>query len=200
MIRLLGTAAALAAALLVAGCATAPSRQPADSALLAGQAAREQALAAQPDWSLSGRIAVSAEGDGGSGRIEWLQRGEEFEIRLAAPVTRRSWTLTRRDGVVRLDGLDDGPRVGTDPQVLLYEATGWLIPFHALGAWVRGARAGDDAQIEFTPEGLPAVLREQGWAVEYRQWDASAPPRPLRVFAEGQQGASVRLVVQTWDP
>ncbi|MFC4727939.1 lipoprotein insertase outer membrane protein LolB [Coralloluteibacterium thermophilus] len=200
MTRFLRCGAALAAVLLVlAGCATAPpARQPADAALLAAQAAREQALAARPAWSFSGRIAVSAEGDGGNGRIEWVQRGEDFEIRLAAPVTRRSWTLVRNGGQVRLEGLDGGTRHGADPQALLYEATGWLIPFDALQAWVRGARASARADIEFAPEGRPALIREQGWTVDYRAWDAATPARPLRVFAEDRTGARVRLVIDAW--
>ncbi|MBS7456621.1 lipoprotein insertase outer membrane protein LolB [Coralloluteibacterium stylophorae] len=193
---------ATAALLLgLAACATAPRQidtRPADAALLAAQSAREAALAAQPDWSFVGRIAVSAGDDGGSGRIEWRQHGDDVAIRLAAPVTRRSWSLIREGGEVRLEGLDGGTRYGRDPQVLLYEATGWLIPFDALGAWVRGARAGADARIEFGPQGRPATLHEGGWTVDYREWDAATPARPLRVFAE-RDDARVRLAIERWD-
>lgn len=185
-------------ALTLAACAPAPLRRAPDAALLAAQSAREAALAEAPVWSLSGRIAVSDGRDGGSGRIEWSQAGDDLDIRLSAPVSRQSWRLVRQGGRVRLEGLDGGPREGDDPQRLLWEATGWLIPVDALAAWVRGARAPGAATLAFGAEGLPALLEQRDWRVEYRAWDqAAAPPRPLRVFASRGE-ARVRLQIDRW--
>jgi outer membrane lipoprotein LolB len=183
--------------LLLTACATSPPRSAATAGLLAAQSAREAELGLAPHWSMSGRLSVSAAGEGGSGRIEWDQRGEDFEIRLSAPVTRKSWRLLWRDGLATLEGLDDGPRQGPDPEALLEEATGWRIPVSALSAWARGARAAGAASVEFSPEGLPALISQQGWVVEYREWDQADPAMPRRVFASQDQ-ASVRLVVDSW--
>lgn len=189
----------LPAFVLLAGvaCAPAPVRTSADATLLAAQSAREAELAADTDWLLVGRLAVDANGDGGSGRIEWRQRGDDYTIRLSAPITRRSWVLSRTGGEVVLSGLDRGELHGTDAEAMLAEATGWRIPLTALAAWARGARAGGPAQIEFGPAGLPALISQQGWTVDYREWDAGVPSRPKRVFAT-RGDASVRLVVETW--
>lgn len=185
-------------ALLAAACAPLPVRTGSDASLLAAQSAREAGLAATPAWTMTGRLAVNAQGEGGSGRIEWRQQGEDFEIRLSAPVTRKSWRLVRRAGQVTLEGLDGGLRSGSDAEALLAEATGWRIPVAALGAWARGGRAAGPAQIEFTPEGLPALISQQGWVVEYREWDVAEPARPRRVFARQGGQASLRLVVESW--
>jgi outer membrane lipoprotein LolB len=185
------------ACLLVAGCATPGPRTAATSGLLAAQSAREAELVGTPNWTLSGRLSVSAQGEGGSGRIEWRQQGEDFDIRLSAPVTRKSWRLVWRDGLATLDGLDGGTLQGPDPEALLEQATGWRIPVAALAAWARGARADGPATVEFAPEGLPARISQQGWLVEYREWDQAAPAMPRRVFAR-QDEASVRLVVDAW--
>ena len=190
-------AAGLAAVVALAGCAQAPVRTAADATLLAAQSAREAALAADPAWTLVGRLAVDARGDGGSGRIEWSQAGDDFTIRLSAPVTRRSWLLEQRGGVVVLSGLEGGERRGTDAEAMLLEATGWRIPVASLAAWARGVRAPGPATIEFGPEGLPALIAQQGWVVDYREWDGGEPPRPRRVFAKSGD-ASVRLVVEAW--
>ncbi len=183
--------------LAATGCARTPVRTAADAPLLAAQSAREAGLAADPDWSLVGRLAVDAGGDGGSGRIEWHQHGDDYTIRLSAPVTRRSWVLARSGGEVVLSGLEAGELRGTDAEAMLEEATGWRIPLASLAAWARGARAAGPARIEFGPGGLPALISQHGWHVDYREWDAGEPPRPRRVFAE-REGASVRLVVEAW--
>jgi outer membrane lipoprotein LolB len=184
-------------AMLATACTTTAPRQGSDATLLAAQSAREAALADDGDWTLAGRLSVSAEGEGGNGRIEWRQRGDDFEISLSAPVTRKSWRLLRRDGQATLEGLEGGTRAGTDAEALLLEATGWRIPIDALGAWARGSRARGPATVEFTPAGLPALIVQQGWQVEYREWDDADPARPRRVFAR-QGGATVRLVVEAW--
>lgn len=180
-------------------CAPVAVRQAGDSDSLAAQSAREAALADTADWSLTGRLAVDAGGEGGSGRIEWRQRGDDFRIRLSAPVTRKSWVLTRSDGQVTLEGLEGGPRSGVDAEQLLAEATGWRIPVAALAAWARGARASGPAEIEFAPTGLPMLISQHGWVVEYREWDSAEPARPRRVFARQGDQASLRLVVEAWD-
>lgn len=195
MIRRLGALALLAS---LAACAPVAVRTGSDADLLAAQSAREAALASDGDWRMSGRLAVSARGDGGSGRIDWRQQGGNYEIRLQAPVTGKSWTLSQQGAAVMLDGLEGGTRQGADAEALLAEVTGWRIPVTALSAWARGARAPGPAQIEFGPDGLPALITQQGWTVEYREWDEAEPARPRRIFARRDAETSVRLVVDSW--
>lgn len=190
---------------LLAGCATRPVAPVAGSSarldparFMDAQAARESAYGAHPVWKMTGRLAVHAGEHGGSGRLEWRQDGADFEIVLSAPITRQGWRLSRHGEVVRLEGLEGGPRSGTDPERLLWEATGWRLPVMAMAGWLQGLRTGPGATLTFAETGLPATLSEQGWQVEYREWDRQVPPRPRRIFAE-QPGASVRLVIERWD-
>ncbi|HEY2347045.1 MAG TPA: lipoprotein insertase outer membrane protein LolB [Xanthomonadaceae bacterium] len=190
--------AALAAALALAACVQQPVRRAPDAGLLKAQADREAALAAHPDWSLSGRIAISDGRDGGSGHIDWIQHGSDFDIRLSAPVTRQSWRMVRENGHVRLEGLDGGTHEGDDAQELLQSTLGWIVPVDALAAWARGVRARPDDGLQFGADGLPSLLSENGWTVEYRAWDASgANPLPQKVFAS-QGEDRVRLSVDHW--
>lgn len=188
---------ALLALAVVAACAPVRPR-PADASLEAAQRARELALASQPDWALSGRIAVSADGQGGSGRIDWRQHGKDFDIRLTAPITGQGWRLTREGDRVRLEGLATGVQQGSDAAQLLEQATGWQLPVDALAAWVRAARTAGPADIGFGSDGLPMTLRQAGWSVEYRSWGNQSPPLPGKVFAE-QGTARVRLAIDQWE-
>ena len=193
-------------ALALAACASTARRvslpPAAHAAAVERQEAREAALATRPDWTLAGRVALTNEGRGGSGRIDWHQRGDAFEVELSAPITRKGWRLVGAPGTAVLEGLDGGPRSGGDAALLLRETTGWDIPVQALAHWVRGARApGAVAQLGFDADGRLASLRQDGWTLEYSGWqpatDPAVPSLPMRVTAE-RGSARVRLVVDSW--
>ena len=204
---------ALAAALLtgvlsLAGCMVAPVRAPAPAGLspaerdaaMAALAAREAALALHATWRLEGRVALTNNGRGGSGRLEWQQHGGDFSVELSAPVTRQGWRLSGREGDVVLEGLEGGPRRGTDAAKVLRDATGWEIPVGALASWVRGARADDGpADLEFAADGQLVRLRQQGWTLDYADWQPQPAgfDLPMRVSAS-RDDARVRLVVDAW--
>lgn len=184
---------------LLAACTTAPRKTfSPDAALLEAQAQREAQLARSSAWKLTGRLAVSDGRDGGSGRIEWIQDDDAFEIVLNAPVTRQSWKLRGDTRFARIDGLEGGPYFGDSAAQLLEEHVGWSMPLDDLIAWVRGARATGTANIEFGENGLPALIEQNGWRIEYRQWNADVPPMPVKVFAN-QGERKVRLQIERWE-
>lgn len=194
-------ASGLLLAVLLAGCVSVPQRAVDDGAALRAQIAREALIGADPDWQFVGRIAVSADGHGGSGRIDWRQSGEDLSIQLSAPVTRRSWRLSRVDGWARLDGLDEGPLQGDDAAQMLRQRVGWDVPLAQMSWWVRGLRARGAAQVNFAANALPTSIEQDGWSVQYRDWTTVAgQPMPARLFAR-RGDASVRLVIDRWlDP
>ena len=171
------------------------------------QQQRQATLAAMGAWSLAGRVALSNGREGGSGRIDWRQLGPRYEIELSAPVTRQGWRLSGAPGAeVVLDGLDGGPRRGTDAQALLREATRWDIPVDALAQWVRGTAADQarhgPATLAFGADGRLATLEQDGWRIAYSGWQpapGTTAELPGRVDAT-RGGARVRLVVDQWQP
>ncbi len=205
-----------AAALVVAltACTSVPVRPPAQTAVLDAEAragaearlvAREAAVRALPEFAFAGRVAMSNGRDGGSGRIDWRQAGDRFEVSLAAPVTRQSWRLSGDPRGARIDGLEGGPRDGADVGQLLWEATRFDIPVAALAAWAAGTRAdpaqAGEAELEFTADGQLARLRQGGWTIDYIDWQPvaaeGAPVLPVRINA-ARDTARVRLVVDAW--
>lgn len=205
---------------VVAACAGRPVREapPVDvAAAQAHQQAREAALAADAQWSLQGRVALSNGERGGSGRLDWQQDGARYAVALSAPVTRQSWRLRGDAGGAVLEGLQGGPRHGPDPAGLLLDSTGWQIPVTALSAWLRGVRAVamGPAQLQFGSDGRLARLQQGGWTIDYSDWrlpaagdddpgttaggpaPADGPALPHRLEAVRGQ-ARVRLVVDAW--
>lgn len=184
-------------ALVLVACAPV-ARRPAMVGDESVQALREAELSRVPAWAFTGRLAINQGDEGGNARIEWRQDGQDFDIRLSAPITRQSWRLKQAGGKITLEGVTGGIREGADAEALLLEATGWRIPLTAMTAWVRGVRAPGPADLSFDGFGLPATIRQAGWAVEYRGWSSREPALPTKVFAR-QGGAGVKLVVEKWE-
>ncbi|MGH8174442.1 MAG: lipoprotein insertase outer membrane protein LolB, partial [Rhodanobacteraceae bacterium] len=174
--------AGLLLVLALAGCA-APRIKP-DADLLARQDAREKTLATQPKWQLDGRLGVSDGKDGGSGSLQLLQDGDAFEFSMHAPVTGKTWVLSGDATHAELKGLREKAVTGDNAAALLERELGWHVPVAELTSWARGARAPGDARIEFRSDGLPAVIEQDGWKIEYPDYDnAHEPPLPRRIFA-----------------
>jgi outer membrane lipoprotein LolB len=184
--------------LLLVACAPAV-RMRGDAGLLADQQQREATLAKADHWVLQGRLGVSDGRQGGSGSFSWTQDGQHYEFVLRAPITGKSFRLSGSPGGAELEGLDGGPLRGPDAEALMRKALGWEVPMRDLCAWVLGLRADSGpAQLSFGTDRLPSLLQQDGWAVDYREWDAKrSPPLPTKVYAQ-KPPYKVRLSIESW--
>jgi len=191
--------ALIAALLLLAACAGRGVKPlPPDAGLMSRQVAREQALSTQTTWTLKGRLGVSDGHDSGSGALEWHQADAKYRFSMHAPVTGKTWILSGEPGQAVLEGLRDQPIEGSDAAALLERELGWRVPVGQLVHWARGARAAGGANIRFRADGLPAEIDEDGWKVEYIDYDAGGEPRlPTKVFAS-KGDYKVRLSIREW--
>ncbi|HET6913306.1 MAG TPA: lipoprotein insertase outer membrane protein LolB [Rhodanobacteraceae bacterium] len=200
MIRLANTwRVAAVAAVLLALAACAPVRTRGTAAQISAQAAREQRLGAQTRWGLQAHFAVSDGRDGGSGTLTWQQQGDQYSLDLRAPITGKTAQLQGGPKGAVLTGLRDGPVRGDDAQTLLAEQFGWHMPVAELTYWVRGLRAPDSpSELSYGENGLPALLLQDGWKIEYRDWYADRnPPLPRKVYAS-KPPYSVRVLIEQW--
>lgn len=172
-------------------------RKPGDAAAFAAQAARERQLAGVDRWTLQGRLGVSDGQRGGSGSLVWTEEGAHYDFVLTAPF--HSFRLSGGPDGALLEGLDGGPLRGADAEALMRKALGWEVPLRELRAWVLGMRAvGSPAEVSFNQQRLPALLQQDGWAVDYREWDTGRqPPLPRKVFA-AKPPYKVRLSIESF--
>lgn len=179
---------ALAALLLVAGCAgrpfadlpTAGSQLPSGSFLISGRAAfvnREQ----------SGQLGFA-----------WFQHGDELRMVLTVPVSQSRYRVEARPGVARIQG-PLGSRRADSLTALLEDQLGVAFPEQLLVAWIRGIPAGETAHVSYASDGRPASIRESGWTVDYRRWAAPAPAVVPRRIDARSAGVELRLVIDQAD-
>ena len=203
LVRMIAPTRVLAALpiLLLAACATTrpPVRNPGDAVTLGLQEQRERALGDTDHWTLEGRLSVASDKDSGSGSLSWRQDGDRYDFTVRGPVTGRTFRLTGGPDGAELEGLDGGTRRGPDAETLMAETVGWQIPMAELKRWVLGLRADTGpADIAFGADRLPSRLVQDGWTVDYRQWDATKQPAmPSKVFAE-KPPYKVRLSIEGW--
>ncbi|KRG67374.1 lipoprotein insertase outer membrane protein LolB [Pseudoxanthomonas dokdonensis] len=171
------------------------------AAAQAGQATRSAWLRTHPQWSFQGRVAISQNGKGGNGRMDWQQDGDSYQVSLSAPITRQSWQLHVDPQGARLLGLEGGERSGPDAAALLQAATGWQVPVQALSDWARGMAAeGMAGESRYNLQGQLQHLQQQGWQVDYAEWLApqgDQPAMPRRIEAARGE-AKVRLIIDQW--
>lgn len=192
---------AAALPLLLAACVPAPAvRVKGDAALMQEQEARERVLFGTDRWILQGKLGVSDGKEGGSGTLNWTQDGERYEFTVRSPVVGKSFRLSGGPDGALLEGLDGGPLRGPDAESLMLKALGWDVPLRDLRAWVLGLRADSGpAELSFGTDRLPSLLQQDGWSVDYREWDAvRQPPMPKKVFAE-KPPYRVRLSIESWN-
>ena len=187
--------------LLLAACAPAPAvRMKSDASQLAAQQSREQSLARADHWVMQGRLGVSDGKEGGSGSFSWTQNGSHYEFVLRGPaISGADFRLSGGPDGAQLEGLKSGPITGPDAEALMRKALGWEVPLRDLQAWVLGLRADSGAaEVSFGDNKLPSLLLQDGWSVEYREWDTTRQPAlPTKVYAT-KLPYKVKLSIESW--
>ncbi len=188
---------AIAFAVVLAACA--PVRVKESAETNSAQMTREAELSSITTWTLTAHIGVSDGKDGGSGELVWKQNGDTYEFTVHAPVTGKTWKLSGDATHATLEGADPQPATDTSPERLLKQRLGWDVPLAQLADWVRGLRAkGSAPKTIYGAQNLPAVIEQDGWKVEYREWYTDrAPPLPKKVFAT-RGNSRVRVSIEDW--
>lgn len=181
-------------AALLAGCASRPLREQG-----AWLEERELFFAAQPDWAVSGRVALSDGQRGGSLGFQWTARGDHHHIRLRTPAGGRQWRLEFDPAGARLVGSDVDELIGPRPDPLVEAAVGWPIPIEELTWWIRGLLPPGGADgLLFAADGSLATARSGLWALGFERYsDEAGLLLPARIEAESPP-YRVRLVMRDW--
>lgn len=186
-----------ALACLLAACAGVPPRLgPANEA---AWHQRLDALRGLDDWQLDGRIAIAANGRGGSGAISWIERAPRLEMRFSGPFGIGGFRLSGEPHDLLIEtGKGKTYRV-SDPRLFLARRLGWPVPIDSLRYWVLGMPAPGTATdaIRVDQQGLLRSLSQGGWQIEYRTYTDGARPMPLRIDA-ARGDVKIKLAIQQW--
>ncbi len=178
-------AALLFAVLLLSGCTALPTPRPAQPGDLVDA------------FRVSGRFAVRADAESGSGRLTWEHRPATDELILSTPIGTGLARLLRANGVYTLTTSDGRTESDPDPDALTEKLLGWRLPIAGLPYWIRG-RELPGAPVEATRDARGRLERmsQSGWEIEYQAYhEGLAVPHRMRLR---RNALDLRLVLDDW--
>jgi outer membrane lipoprotein LolB len=181
--------------LALAGCAGAPRLpEPVDWPM------REAQLQSLQAWRMSGRVAVSVDGEGASASLDWRQSGEISTLALNGPFGVGGLHAVLSPAGLSLEDGSGTRLAGEDATRVLAQKLGTDLPLVALRYWLLGVPApGLPAEAFPGPDGRPASFTQAGWRVgidAYMELADGGLPRRLTAVRDG---ARVRLAVSRWE-
>lgn len=189
------------AVLVAAGCATVP--RPEDTVSDSARAARHESRADQvlafENWALDGKLAISDDKDGGSGRLQWRSGPGLSELDFRGAFGRGAWQLDIRPDLAVLSFANGETWQSPDVSSLVRDHVGWVVPVDALSWWVRGLAAPGAVEVRhLDEEGRMTFLSQDGWDVDYRKYkEFSGTAMPVRIDARrGEQ--RVKFIMREW--
>lgn len=185
------------ALLLLAGCA---SQSPVDeSGRQAGQWERQQAeVEAFDNWTLVGKAGLRTPQENVSANLDWNQTPHYFRMLISGPFGGGRNVLEGREGRFSLSN-SDGRFEAETPEALMEEQLGWSLPVSAMPDWVRGLPGEHDSyQLETDELGFPSHLAQDGWEIDYRDWEQFEGMWLPRRLIMNYDDVRITLVVNQW--
>ena len=197
-----GVRTALAAvALLISACRTVPPPAP-----VIGPGAdapwpqQYAALAQLHQYSMSGRVAVAARGQGFSANLRFHREPERSELMLDGPMGIGGYRVTLEGDDLQVFGSNGEKLDGAVARDEMERRLGVALPIEALHWWLLGVPAPGEAVRNEGPNEELLDFEQNGWRVSIQ---ARMPARgfslPQRLTTE-RDGARLKLLVEEWRP
>lgn len=187
------------AASLLGGCALfrGPDvpQQPSEGRWLERKAALERI----DRFSLQARVASNGS-LGMKGELRWQQNPDgSFDLRFAGPFGVGALSIAGNPTMVEVRSRE-GSQVTADPEGWLQRKLGWTLPIGGLRYWALGLPApGSPATIELDAEGEIAALEQDGWRLEYDEYQPAGPVSLPRRFQMAKPEVTIKLVADRWE-
>ncbi len=164
--------------------------------LLAGACAQLKTRApVDVEFDLSGRLAARYGSEAFSGNIAWRHARSADEMLITSALGAGIARIVRQGDSVVLTTAEPREYRAADAQALTEEVLGFRVPLAGLADWVRGRPSTDSpASAEYAPDGRLLSLQQEGWNVEYLDYQDQRPTRLRLTYP----GIELRLAISEW--
>ena len=179
----------LVMALALGGCAVAPTVPPPTL----------QEPASLESWTASGRLALAANGEGGSGSFTWQQQSASTTLSIRGPLGAGAMQVTTDGEYLAVIDADGHELDSEQSQALIRRRLGADLPLAQLRYWMVGLPAPDSpASVVDAAESPRRVIEQSGWRIGYDSFGVAAGvPLPQR-FTASLGGVRLKVVVDDW--
>ncbi|NNE36955.1 MAG: outer membrane lipoprotein LolB, partial [Gammaproteobacteria bacterium] len=136
-----------------------------------------------------------------SASLLWKQAGDDFEIRIIAPLAQGTALITGNGDRIRLKTSDNREFSDSDVLQIMNQNLGWSIPVNDLKYWVRGITRPDysNNKIEIDENGHLSSIQEENWLVSFQRYDRTTENAlPSRIELT-RPGTRIRIIINRWD-
>ena len=183
-------AAAVLGVFLLGGCAP---------ALQAPERGAGPAAAVLQHWTASGRLALAADGEGGSGSFVWNQRAGVTELDIRGPLGAGALQIIATEDTL---SVADAAGRTLDPEAArayLQSRLGADVPWDRLRYWMLGVPSPDAPAEVMEADASPwRVIEQSGWRIGYDAFVTTANGSLPQRFTASREAVRVKVIVDTW--
>jgi outer membrane lipoprotein LolB len=149
------------------------------------------------NWGVSGKIGITTPNDSVAGFIEWQQRGHDFNVYVSGPMALGNTRIKGNSDKISITK-NGKTKSGLNPQQLIYEQLGWLLPVQNLPFWIKGqASPYSKAFITKSDKGEIKKITQDNWQVAYPRYN-NYYGQPSRIVIEQGQWKFL-IVIKNWN-
>lgn len=134
--------------------------------------------------------------------IIWQQSGDDFTIRLLAPMGAGNYLIQGEKGVAEIRFPDGEKKIVDNVDEVFKSTLDVALPVSAVKDWIRGLPANvlPVESIEWNSKGLIDRIKQAGWNVEMKKYSGEKILIPFNVYLsrEDDPDLGVRLVLRLW--
>ena len=153
-------------------------------------------------WEIRGRLGLQTDKTGGTMDIIWKQAGDDFTIRLIAPMGAGSYMIQGEKDFAEIRFPNGEKQVVDNVDDVFASTLEVDLPTSAVKDWVRGlpASALPVEQIEWNDQGLINRIKQSGWNVEMTKYSGVkvSLPHSIYVSRDDNEALDVRLILRQW--
>ena len=191
--------AACTLVLLLASCRTVPTRTVTGPGVDAPWPEQLAALDKLDRYSLNGRVAVAANGQGFSASLRYTQAAERTQFSLEGPLGIGGLRVQAAGDDLEIETSRGEKLDGPEARAELERRLGFALPLEQLRWWLLGVPAPGESSVNAGDTGEIRDFTQAGWRVSI---NSRAPgigfSLPQRLTAE-RDGARLKLLVERWE-
>lgn len=146
------------------------------------------------EWSLDGRVSLTAQHDSWAGAIEWRRADSEEMIRVSGPFGQGAVDINIADDYVDVDRGDGAVRYYDRSDEFITEQLGFYVPLRSLRYWVLGLT---DPNVSF--ENIGNGFIQDSWTIRYRKMQKTDRGLlPYKIDVSNPE-VKLKLIIDQWN-